>query len=743
MKPNIATPGLRPVLLASTTFCAVLTLTLTAHAAPAAGQASADPSGNGQSANSQAGKDQTTEVIVTAERRSSTLQKTAAAVTVKSGQDMIEQGRTGLGAILEDVPGVTFTGAGATTDSTGLSVVIRGVQPSSTAGGASSAPPTTAAYVDGVFNGIGGDYDLARVEVLRGPQGTLYGRSATSGVVNIVTNDPVLRRNSADILAEAGTANYKHVTGDVNLALGDSFALRLAGNDSARDGYDSPDGGYNKTAGGRLKLLYKPSDDVRILIGASKLNQTLNTGGVAHVASGDDTYTTSSTSVGSSKYVSNQYWAQIDWNLGWANLTYIPTYRDWSTGGVSVIGPDIIHQFNAYPRDNFVTHELRLTSDGSDRLTWLVGAFYYRNAYENATSNIWWHSQALTWKQDINKRTTNVGLFGESTYHFSPDTRLTLGVRVDQTRVDTFGYYTANVATPAAGDTPFSTTWFLPEVLSTATLTPQEGLRRFDNTTYKLRLEHNLSQNNLVYGTVSTGFVPGDTQFTTINGGATILPYDQESLTAYELGTKNRVFDGRLTLNGDVFYYDYGGYQTTVNTSGDPQNPSYAVYTAPAKMSGVEIEGRWMITAANMINFAYSHTSADYKDRSAAFQTYVAQTAVPGIAPDSASLGFEHGFALRTGFLKAQAEARYTARYQLGATTADEAVTSEAGWNFAKAATILNASLTWTSLNGGYALTLYGRNLGDTRTWTSMSFQDYSITLTDPRTVGLVLQAHF
>ncbi len=727
---SVTTRELRLWLFAGSALCLAL---------PAATLAQSTTSSDTKKADDQ----NSVEVVVTSERRSSTLQKTAASISVRGGNDMIEQGRTGLGAILEDVPGVSYSGSGETTDSTGLSVVIRGVQPSSTAGGSSSAPPTTAAYVDGVFNGIGGDYDLSRVEVLRGPQGTLYGRSATSGVVSVITNDPKLGVLGGDLLAETGTADYRHVSGDLNIGLGDKLALRIAGNDSIRNGYYSADGGYRKNTGVRAKLLYKPSADLKILVGASEQNQTINTGGTVFVADGPTSYTSSSGSVGSSKYQSRQYWAQIDWNLGWASLTYIPSYRDWSTGGVQVIGPDIIHQFNSYPRDNFVTHELRLTSTGNDRLTWLAGAFSYNNAYENQTKNVWWHSQALTWAQDVNKRTSNLGLFGEATYHFDDLTRLTVGARADTTKVDTFGYYTSNNAVPAAGATPFDTTWFLPEVLSTATLTRQAGERTFNNTTYKLRLERDLTPANTIYATVATGFVPGDTQFTTISGAATILPYNQETLTAYEIGSKNRYLQGRLTLNGDIYYYSYGGFQTTVNTSGNPQNPSYAILTAPATMIGVELEGRWLVTRADTLNFTYGHIDAKYRNVSAAFKTYVAEDKITALAPDTGSIRYEHGFAVGNSFLKAAIDARYTAGYELGSVTAAELGTTAQSYNYAKAAGLVDADLTWTSGQGGYSVTVYGRNLGDKRTRTSLLFQDDSITLSDPRTFGIVLQAHY
>ena len=720
--------------LATTTLVAgavlALLAALPAHAADAAAPAA-----------SAASSVQVQEVTVTAERRTTSLQKTAASISVKSGEGMSESGQTVLSQMLEDVPGVSMNSQGVNSDSVGLSVVVRGVQPDVTAGGASSAAPTTAVYTDSIFSGIGGDYDIDRIEVLRGPQGTLYGRSATSGVVSIITNNPQLKHTGGDLLLEGGTANLKHASGDLNLAFGDTVALRLSANDLQHDGYYSADGGFAHTLGERAKLLWKPSADFSLLVGTARQEQIQHSGGDIYVATGPTSYSSSTGSVAGQKYTSSQTWAQVDWNLGFADLTYIPSYRSWNTSGDQVIGANIILQTNRYPHDRFQTHELRLTSNDAGPLKWLVGAFYYDNEYENQTSATWIASQALTWRQDVNKSTRNIGLFGESTYSLTPSTRVTAGLRLDTTKVDTYGYYTQNNAIPAPGTDPTSPTWFLPEVLSTATLTQDQGRLKFNNTTFKLRGEHDLTAGNSVYATVASGFLPGDSQFTTTSAGAVAMPYAQERLMAYELGSKNKFLDGRLTLNADVFHYAYSGFQTTANTSGNPQNPSYAVLTAPARMSGAEVESRWRLGAADTLSASYAYINAKYHGTSADFQTYVVQDKIPGIAPSTATLGYDHVFEVGGGSLRAHADARFQDAYDLGAMTSAE--TSYATWNRSKAATFLNANVTWDSPAATYSVTGYVRNLANEKVRTSFSFQDESITLSDPRTFGVVLQAHF
>jgi outer membrane receptor protein involved in Fe transport len=153
-------------------------------------------------------EDKLDEIIVTAERRSSDAQRAATSVAVRSGDDLKAQGRYSLQQILEDVPGVVYSNLNAASnsagsDTQGTAVIIRGAVPNTAATGSTlSVVPTTAVYTDEVYEGIGGDYDIDRVEILRGPQGTLYGRSATGGVIATHTHNPVLGEWGADFTAE-------------------------------------------------------------------------------------------------------------------------------------------------------------------------------------------------------------------------------------------------------------------------------------------------------------------------------------------------------------------------------------------------------------------------------------------------------------------------------------------------------------------------------------------------------------
>jgi len=155
--------------------------------------------------------DQLTEVIVTAERRKADLQKAPVSVSVRTGEFLAENGRFAVSEILEDIPSVVVA-PGIADNATGVSdspssrISISGVGANERpAGSGKSEPSGVAEYVDGVYNGVGDTYDINQVEVLRGPQGTLYGRSATAGVVAVHTIDPVVGAFSGTAMPECAT----------------------------------------------------------------------------------------------------------------------------------------------------------------------------------------------------------------------------------------------------------------------------------------------------------------------------------------------------------------------------------------------------------------------------------------------------------------------------------------------------------------------------------------------------------
>ena len=695
------------------------------------------------------------EIKVTAERRESTLQDTGASLSVILPEDLKRNGKSTLADILAGIPGVSYAAGGSASagvsteisDNPGAAVTIRGLIADKTA--ASNTPaPVTASYTDGVYGGIGGDYDLERVEVLRGPQGTLYGRNATGGVINMLTRDPELGYLGGDVLTELGDYGLQHYSAAINLPLGKYWAARVSANDYQRNGYVDADGGWFRRRGARLKLLYQPNDDFSALFGAAMQKQVANSGGVSYIQTGgvDGPITREDSSVASKKDSFNQFWARVNWHIGDYDLTYIPAYKSWKESGWTVGGTQT--NFSATPNDIFRTQELRLASHDNDRFEWIVGAFSFHNTVTSSTVARWVNSQALDFAQQISKDIRSLGIFAEGTYHFTPTTRLSLGLRHDKNQVKTSGWYTANLSENTSGS-PYDDDFASPEILETLWLSGSETKRTYKNITFKVRLEQDLTPTSMAYALIATGFQPGDISVTTGSSGPVALPYDQEKLTSYELGIKNELFERRLRLNADVFYYDYSGYQQSVNISSS-SSPAYIVVNAPATMLGEELEAQWKITPLDALSLNYSHVTAMFHDQSETFRAACVGDRIPGIAPTMAMLGYDHQFELGTGAaLNFHLEARYEQKAPVSLTAAMY-TDFYLDWIHQNDTRLLNTSLTWTSPNGRYSLSGYIHNLLDRVTRSvgstfSGSGSDTTTTFSysDPRTYGLVFQAHY
>jgi outer membrane receptor protein involved in Fe transport len=707
------------------------------------------------------------EITVTAERRSENIQKTAASVSVRSGDDLLAQGKYSLANILEDVPGVTggaaestLTSLGGGTDTAGAGITIRGIGSSQGVGGTTtSTAAATAIYVDGVYEGAGSDYDIERVEVLRGPQGTLYGRSATAGVVAVHTRNPTLDEFGGDASVEAGNYDLQHYTAALNAPLvTDVLGLRISGNRYQRDGYYNGAGGALDNTDGRVKLLYQPNTDLSVLVGVALQDITDHSGGRTPA----DAYINDPNAVGfvdrrvgEGKNITRQYWAEANWNVGWGTLTYLPALRTWnqhadvapnnSTGG---------SQLERTPKDDFWTHEFRLASNPGSALIWQTGALYYKNDLQNFNSLVF-DNGAHVFIADTTKSTTAMGIFGETTYPFTDRLRLTTGIRYDYTKVQVAEDYTANttLATdPASGG--------LPENLVTATLSPDLGTQKFHNWTYKVRLENDVAPANLLYASVATSFSPGDVSLTTCAPDNTPCPVvlAAETVTAYEVGTKNRFLGDSLQVNGAIFHYNYGGYQTAgINVSGNPNNPIFQTLAVPVKSDGLELEARYQITTIDRVGFNFAYTHARYVDKPEAFAINVANDSISTAVPITGNLSYEHVFKLPGGSnLTIHADGRYISSREITDVTQQQVINGAAQYADVKAAVVGNLNTTWSASGGRVSVTGYVRNVGDNRYFTNRTITTsgnfgalprnqwtFDNTQYDPRTYGVVLNVRF
>lgn len=708
------------------------------------------------------------EVVVTAERRSSDLEKTAVSVAVRSGEDMIQEGKSSLAQILEDVPGVIATPVliAGNSDNPGAGIVIRGVAPDNEPPGDTSVA-TTAIYTDGVYGGIGGDVDISRVEVLRGPQGTLYGRSATSGVISTYTHDPVLGKWGADASLEYGSYALQHVSGEVNLPVNDQLAVRVSGMDLYQNGYlGGHTGGSHDEGVGRVKVLYQPNADFSLLVGLAVQADLVDSGGpAATLAAPNAKGETPLVITQSSTYdevtdMQRQAWAQLNWNLGFGTLTYIPAIRTFTSDSPSLLNfPPIFVQdtTNNYPIDQTHTEELRLASNSELPVSWIAGAWYYNRKYVYNQDVYWEPSGGYSHGPHTNKDTTNDAAFGELTYPFATGWRATAGLRFDHTLIDSQGSTYAYNLNQGACTAPctlgaMDPTFSLPDNVETFSLPAGDGIHSQNNVTYKARVEHDLTPTSLLYAMVSTGFLPADVSVANQGSGASTtvvaFNYKAETLTSYELGSKSRLLNNRLQLNGALYYYDYSGYQRFVNIGIGP-SPDLVEMTSPAQMLGAEWEALWLVTPSDRIGFSGGYVDARYVNKPALFAQYVAQTRIPGVAPLTLQARYDHYFRLWKGStLDVGADGLFTSAYDQSAVAPAYAAQFEPyvhdGSEF-----VANARLTWTSASGKYFVTGYVRNLTNNIYKTAATTNGFlpgggvstSVVPSAPRVFGVVLNA--
>lgn len=690
----------------------------------------------------QAATQQLQEIVVTAQHRSENLQKAALAVSVVSGDQLVARGVTNPDTLSRLVPSLVVQPTGGS----GMNFYVRGV------GGQGANPVnenTVAFAVDGVFIGrpsgvTGNFYDLERVEVLKGPQGTLYGRNATGGAINLVSAKPVLGANSGNMTFEYGNYNALKVAGAFNLSLGDKAALRIAGQTVSHDGYLSQ--GYDDENGKALRaqLLWRPSGRISALFSGDYFNQDGRGPGSVLAAdprlpnapapsariSGADPISVAAltaafpTQLGNGTvqpppldgYNKGNTWglsAKVDVELGLGTLTIIPAHRDSQPNFVG--GRPGFYGYQAeINRQNSV--EARLASHAGQPLTYVLG-FYFFDQMQTSQSLF---KQGTTQQTQTlwSNGTTSYAGFGQLTYAITPALRLVGGLRYTSESKD------ENVQQrnpTAASPNPAYQTYL--------------GNETFTRLTWKAGFEFDAGPRNLIYGNVATGFKAGGISPATVNAN-----YTPESLTAYTLGTKNRFFDNRLQVNLEAYYWDYRNQQ--VAALSPVQTSSGAYITAQqilnvghARMFGLDAELQFKATARDLFNaiisynnskyqsFTYSVATANgaapitgcaYSANSAVTLTAPAKsyvidcTGMPGInAPKwSVNLGYEHTFPLPGDYALV---ASIQTAYQTGRYLSIDYLQTE----YQSAATTSDASLTLQAPGKRWSLTGWVNNLED------------------------------
>jgi iron complex outermembrane receptor protein len=641
------------------------------------------------------------DIVVTATRRETRLQDTPVAISAYTAEQLARSGARDLRDIAAFTPGLTIgTGEGQGA----VPISIRGVGQNDLGIG-SDAP--IAIYLDGVY--LARPYmnlfdlvDVERIEVLRGPQGTLYGRNATGGAINVVT-----RRPGNEVVIEGG-ARYGNFNAWGAQALlmspfSDTLSGKLALSASGHDGYttlESTGLGIDpeKTLMARAALRWRPTGSLDV-----QLNADAGYHGMPVVL--HDTTATAfrpdRTAIDSVPREDRDYWGvslDFTYDLPTIRLTSITGYRHAKLANVldTDASPARVIQFSQFDDTSQVSQELRATSSGRSRLQWLAGIYFFRENAETFSPIYLDFTKSLglpsVTNQTINasNRTTAYALFGQASYRLTPKLTVTGGLRWSR-ETKKFGYeqeFTVDIP-PLFTSFPASvqqTTW--------------------SNVSPRVAVDYKATKDVLLFASYSEGFKSGGS--TSVSVITTPAPniFQPEMLKAFEVGVKSNWLNGDLRLNLTAFHYDYSDLQ--VRTT-DMVGFLLVRNAASARVNGLEVE----LTARPTARLELTTVAAMLDARYVHFIDPVSKADYAGDHLNRApaltiSLGAQNRFPLCSGAdLTVRGEYEYASRsyHQPGDMTA-----------FSRAPTnLINARIMLRPKQSHWSFALFAKNLTDQR----------------------------
>ena len=690
---------------------------------------------SGESDNS---SEKLSEIVVTAERRAVSLQQAPMSVSAITADALQASNITDITGLNGSVPGLVVARSGG-----GERVLsIRGIgseTPENT-----NTQPGVSYHIDGVyiFNSIAASaafVDVAQVEVLRGPQGTLFGQGSTGGTINVVSVDPSTDGLSGVASIGAGNYNGREGNGSLNVPVSDTIALRGAIQRAKHDGYTEATGvpGF-----GRYEL--DDADDLSWRLGgkwspAETFSVTLNT-----IQYRSDTHGPAQKNIldpepdprlvtqdytGRSLVDTELYTGVIRWDTGPVTIKSISSYQklhskqSWDADGltadlffnqtfspVSFVGSRYDHVALWQSDTESWTQEFNLSSNGDGRFSWIFGGVYlhseneqYIVEYRGSDNNILRAPLPIDTPYDSPDIATLTygelssitrepwAVYAQATQDLTSQLKLTGGLRYNHDRA--FGSFSS-----AAGGTTDATsgTYLQPA--------PTDA-REANQVTGKVALEYQLATRNMLYASYTRGFKPGGINSSAASNNSafgifgwtdSIKPtYEEETVDSFEIGTKNRFFDGTLQLNASTFLYNYQNMQFLEE---DPVLFGEGISNAPkARVYGVELESNWAATRHLRLDgslswlegeftrdyLALDPGAADAAQRAAGFPDYlfwnnffaaslardgarrnINGNSVPKLPRWQGNMAFTYTGELGSGMLTARAQYIYRGNYQ-------------------------------------------------------------------------------
>ena len=719
------------------------------------------------------------EIVVTARKRDEVLASVPQAVTVYRAEDLDALGDTTSPQLAQQTPNLMWH---SILGFASPQIFLRGI--GNATFNANQAGPV-GLHVDGIYQGSSTTFgfamfDLDRVEILKGPQGTLFGRNTTGGVINFISRKP---DPAAGFNAEArltyGRFNQVDAEAASGFALGDNVAMRVAGVSLNRDGYVK-----NKNAAsgiddmGALQI-WALRDQVRFV--GENFDVLLNIhGGQNHsdVPPGKQLGVVCPAGVTVPRVgVCSDFFGFTDSANARESFTNLPSYDNIDAGGAnaditwtgsafSIVSQTSFEEnFRRLQNDSDVapipevktdvkarfwqfSQELRVVSPEQQRFTWIAGANYYTDklyAFQTFSLNAFppgvishFFNVPEGIAGSLRQATDSYAVFGEGNYAVTSRLKVTLGVRWTRDK---------RTADPNAFlfDVTNTTNAFISENLArqrllVTTIPSGEISSAWSRWSGRGVVSYNFTDEVLTYASVARGFKGGD-----YNGGALLNPaqskiVDPEYVTAYEVGVKASALDGRLSFTGSAFFYDFTNQQVSVLVPGSGATLQSLANAAKSRVKGLEAD-----ITVTPIDHMLLQLKTGFLD--AKFDRFALDATNPGLnyngnriasAPKFSAAGIaRYGVPLGAGVLSAQTDVSYKSGHFFSVDNDPQL--------YQKGYFIANASLIYEMPN--YSITAWMKNIGD-ETYSVSGLANTAFGFSElipglPRTFGVTVGAKF
>lgn len=625
------------------------------------------------------------EVVVTAEKRETNLQDTPVSITAATGETLQAMGVATIEDLQLFTPGITITN-----DSMAI-VNIRGIGTS--AFGVATDPSSTVHY-DGVYiprptTGYQDMFDVERVELLRGPQGVLFGRNSAGGTLNITSKAPT-RELEGVISATLGNYDRRTFSGTVSGPLGERVRGRLTLMKNDRDGiYSNPKTGETYQNQDRFAARATAEFDVTEaleLVLRADYGRDRETGYPSVRLSYPPQFAAAGATIptGEDQLILDAKPRNNVENSGVsATATYVTaplTFKSITAFRASTIDQVLdadatdlfLRNITLWERSRSFTQELQISNNDAERLEWIVGAFYLR---EKARDQLQILEPGRTLALPEENVTNAAALYGQATYEVMDRLRLTGGLRYSYEKKD-FSYRVRSAGLDVGGEA-VEASW--------KAWTPKVGV------------QYDVNQDVMVYASATRGFKSGGFQ---LGDGR---PFRPEFIWAYEGGVKSMFWDRRLRANLSVFYYDYTDMQVVEYINGVATTTN----AGKATLKGGELELQARPVAGLDLTATAAYLDAKY-DRFFDQGVSLAGKTLPNAPKWNLTFAAQYRFELPAGqALTVRGDAAWRDKVEFKANNLPQ---------FAGAAyTLLNARATYSTVGDVWELAVFGKNLTDER----------------------------